>query len=43
MKFWIGNLSKSATNTIVFAKLITRGKNYGVHCFVIEVRNRTNH
>jgi acyl-CoA oxidase len=35
MKIWIGNLAKDATYGIVFAKLITLGKDYGVHPFIV--------
>ena len=35
MKFWIGNLAKSANMAVVFAQLITKGQNEGVHVFVV--------
>lgn len=37
IKFWIGNLGKNAHMAIVYAQLITNGKNEGVHCFVVPV------
>lgn len=43
MKFWIGNLAKSAHVGVVFAQLITQGKKQGVHAFVVELRNRKTH
>lgn len=43
MKFWIGLLAKTATHAIVFAQLISKGNNEGVHAFVIKIRDRTNH
>lgn len=42
MKFWIGNLAKTATVGVVFAQLISKGKEYGVHAFVINLRDK-NH
>jgi len=36
MKFWIGNLAKSAWMSVVFANLILpSGKNQGPHAFLI--------
>jgi len=43
MKFWIGNLGKTAQMAVVFAQLITKGKNQGVHAFVVPVRDRRTH
>lgn len=43
MKFWIGNLAKTATHGVVFAQLYTKGKGQGVHPFVVELRNPKNH
>lgn len=40
MKFWIGNLYSSANMAVVFAQLITKGKNHGVHVFLMEIRDR---
>ncbi|CAH1402461.1 unnamed protein product [Nezara viridula] len=39
-KCWVGNLGKSATDCIVFAKLITPdGKDCGLHAFIVPVRD----
>eukprot|EP00347_Sterkiella_histriomuscorum_P018656 403344680 len=43
MKFWIGNLAKTATHGVVFAQLYTLGKNQGVHPFVVHLRDPKNH
>ena len=47
LKFWIGNLAKTAHNAVVFAQLLLNedGKivNKGVHAFVLEIRDRSNH
>lgn len=43
IKFWIGNLAKTAHLGVVFAQLITKGKKKGVHAFVIPLRNRKTH
>mmetsp|Transcript_8160 Transcript_8160/g.7750 ORF Transcript_8160/g.7750 Transcript_8160/m.7750 type:complete len:299 (-) Transcript_8160:764-1660(-) len=42
-KFWIGNLAKTAHNAVIFAQLVTHEENKGVHAFVFEVRDRSNH
>ena len=37
-KFWVGNLGKTATHTIVYAQLITPdGVCQGLHSFVVPV------
>ncbi|XP_045475294.1 peroxisomal acyl-coenzyme A oxidase 3 isoform X2 [Harmonia axyridis] len=38
-KCWSGNLGKTATLGIVFAQLITNGQNYGLHAFVVPLRD----
>ncbi|CAL8327011.1 unnamed protein product [Lota lota] len=39
-KFWVGNLGKTATHTIVYAQLITPdGVCHGLHSFVVQVRD----
>lgn len=43
MKFWIGNLGKTATKTIFWAQLIVGGVNYGPHPFILDVRDREKH
>jgi len=38
-KWWIGDLGVFATHACVFAQLIIKGKKYGVHVFVVQVRD----
>nr|XP_002741939.1 PREDICTED: peroxisomal acyl-coenzyme A oxidase 1-like [Saccoglossus kowalevskii] len=42
-KLWIGNLGKTVTHAIVMAQLITNGKQYGVHPFIVPLRSLENH
>ncbi|XP_077862206.1 LOW QUALITY PROTEIN: peroxisomal acyl-coenzyme A oxidase 1-like [Saccoglossus kowalevskii] len=42
-KFWPGNLGKTVTHAIVMAQLITNGKHYGVHPFIVPLRSLENH
>lgn len=39
-KCWAGNLGQTATIAIVFAQLIIDGKNYGLHNFLVPIRDR---
>lgn len=39
MKFWIGHLGKTAKKSMVFAQLITKGVDYGVHVFIVDIRD----
>lgn len=34
MKFWIGNLAWFANMGVMWAQLIIKGKNYGIHAFL---------
>ncbi|CAD8063787.1 unnamed protein product [Paramecium primaurelia] len=43
IKFWIGATANLANMTVVFAQLYIDGKQYGVHAFLIEIRDKTNH
>ena len=38
-KWWIGDLGVFATHACVFAQLYVKGKNHGVHAFVVPVRD----
>ncbi|CAD8175316.1 unnamed protein product [Paramecium octaurelia] len=42
-KFWIGSKANLANMTVVFAQLYIDGKQYGVHAFLVEIRDKTNH
>lgn len=39
MKFWIGNAAHTANMCVVFANLIVHGKDYGIHIFVVPIRD----
>lgn len=38
VKYWIGNLARTASYGVVFANLIIDNINYGVHAFIIKIR-----
>jgi acyl-CoA oxidase len=38
-KFWPGDLGRYTTHACVFARLIIDGKDYGVHSFVVQLRD----
>lgn len=40
---WIGNLGKHATHVVLAAQLVVDGKNYGLHWFVLQVREQKTH
>ncbi|RUP43346.1 hypothetical protein BC936DRAFT_137317 [Jimgerdemannia flammicorona] len=42
-KWWIGGLGKAANHAIVMARLISNGKDYGPHPFVVQIRSLVNH
>lgn len=37
-KWWPGGLGKTANHAMVFARLITRGKDHGIHPFIVQIR-----
>lgn len=39
MKFWIGNLARTADHGVVFANLWMGEKNQGIHVFVVKLRD----
>lgn len=39
-KWWVGNAAQTATHGIVFARLIIGGTDYGVHNFVVQLRDQ---
>eukprot|EP00127_Corallochytrium_limacisporum_P005727 Clim_evm106s210 gene=Clim_evmTU106s210 len=41
-KWWPGALGRSATHAVVYARLILRGKDYGVHNFMVQIRRLDN-
>lgn len=42
-KWWVGGLAKSCTHCILMARLIIKGKDYGIHPFIIQLRDLNNH
>lgn len=42
-KFWIGGASQTANMAIVGANLIIKEKNYGIHLFLVQIRNTQTH
>lgn len=43
IKWWPGTLGKVATHAIVYAQLIIDGKEYGVHSFMVQIRDENHH
>ncbi|ODV67908.1 acyl-CoA oxidase [Hyphopichia burtonii NRRL Y-1933] len=41
-KWWIGGAAHSATHSVVYARLIVKGKDYGVKTFIVPLRD-SNH
>lgn len=39
MKFWIGNAAHTANMCVVFANMIVKGKDYGIHVFLVPIRD----
>ncbi|XP_045495045.1 probable peroxisomal acyl-coenzyme A oxidase 1 [Colias croceus] len=42
-KWWAGGLGKTANHCIVVAQLYTQGKCYGIHTFIVQVRDLETH
>ncbi|KAI7902305.1 uncharacterized protein BX663DRAFT_455060 [Cokeromyces recurvatus] len=42
-KWWIGGLGTAANYAIVMARLMSNGKDYGPHPFIVQIRNLENH
>nr|GME02727.1 peroxisomal acyl-coenzyme A oxidase 1-like [Ipomoea batatas] len=42
-KWWPGGLGKVSTHAIVYARLITDGKDHGVHGFIVQLRSLEDH
>ncbi len=43
MKFWIGNAAQTANMAVIAANLIVKGHDYGIHLFLVEIRDRVTH
>lgn len=42
-KWWPGGLGKTATHVILMARLLTQGKDYGPHAFIVQIRDLQTH
>ncbi|KAI7883592.1 acyl-CoA oxidase [Lichtheimia hyalospora FSU 10163] len=42
-KWWIGGLGVAATHAMVMARLISNGKDYGPHPFIVQIRDLKTH
>ena len=43
VKFWIGNAGHTANMAVIAANLIVKGVDYGIHLFLVEIRDRVTH
>nr|XP_056708403.1 peroxisomal acyl-coenzyme A oxidase 2 [Euleptes europaea] len=43
MKWWPGDLGRTATHAVVFAQLYLKGKCYGIHPFIVQIRSLQDH
>jgi len=43
IKFWPGGLGKSTTHAVIYARLISQGKDHGVQAFIIQLRDMDTH
>ncbi|NWU94842.1 ACOX2 oxidase, partial [Upupa epops] len=43
MKWWPGDMGRSATHSVVFAQLYVQGTCYGVHPFIVQIRSLQDH
>ncbi|ESQ52191.1 hypothetical protein EUTSA_v10016360mg [Eutrema salsugineum] len=42
-KWWPGGLGKVSTHAVVYARLITNGKDHGIHGFIVQLRSLDDH
>ncbi|XP_069499859.1 peroxisomal acyl-coenzyme A oxidase 2 [Ambystoma mexicanum] len=42
-KWWPGDMGRSATHAVVLAQLYIKGKAYGMHPFIIQIRSLVDH
>ncbi|KAI9111088.1 hypothetical protein K1719_017963 [Acacia pycnantha] len=42
-KWWPGGLGKISTHGVIYARLITDGKDHGVHGFIVQLRSLDDH
>ncbi|XP_062520346.1 peroxisomal acyl-coenzyme A oxidase 1-like isoform X2 [Corticium candelabrum] len=43
IKWWPGGLGKSSTHAVVMARLIARGRDHGIHPFIVQLRSLEDH
>jgi len=43
LKWWPGYLGHTATHTVLIARLIIKDKDYGIHQFLVQLRNLNDH
>uniref|UniRef100_A0A4W3H0S0 Acyl-coenzyme A oxidase n=1 Tax=Callorhinchus milii TaxID=7868 RepID=A0A4W3H0S0_CALMI len=43
IKWWPGDLGRSATHALVLAQLYTQGKCQGMHAFIVQIRSLVDH
>nr|XP_002131877.1 peroxisomal acyl-coenzyme A oxidase 2 [Ciona intestinalis] len=43
MKWWPGDMGKSANHALVMAQVVIDGKKYGMHPFIVQIRDLTTH
>ena len=43
MKFWIGAAANLANISVIWAQLFIKGKCYGVHAFIVPLRDKKTH
>ncbi|ETE63784.1 Peroxisomal acyl-coenzyme A oxidase 2 [Ophiophagus hannah] len=43
MKWWPGDLGRTATHAVVFAQLYLKGSCYGMHPFIVQIRSLRDH
>eukprot|EP00884_Botryococcus_braunii_P015671 jgi/Botrbrau1/2788/Bobra.0125s0001.1 len=42
-KWWPGGLGKTSTHVVLMARLFVKGKDYGPHAFVVQIRDMQTH
>jgi acyl-CoA oxidase len=43
MKFWIGGAAQTANMSVIWAQLYIDGKCYGVHAYIVPIRDNQTH
>jgi acyl-CoA oxidase len=42
-QWWPGGLGQACTHALVYARLITKGVDYGIHGFIVQIRSLEDH